>query len=88
MKKIVLTLALAVQVLFTMAADKQAVLLQPRQENVKMFLQAGTSTPVVKVLNSADKITFVRRHNQTWDLVAVNGVPGYVLRSEIAFLKK
>jgi hypothetical protein len=88
MKKIVLTLALAVQVLFTMGAGKQALLVQPIHENVKMFQQAGTSAPVVQVLSSSDKITFVRSLNQTWDLVVVNDKPGYVLRSEMAFLKK
>lgn len=88
MKKMILTLALAVQTMFLLAADKQAVLVQPRQENVKMFLQAGTSTPVLQVLSATDKITFIRRHNTTWDLVQVNGKPGYVLRSEIAILKK
>lgn len=88
MKKMILTLALAAQATFLLAADKQAVLVQPRQEHVKMFLQAGTSTPVLQVLSSTDKITFIRRHNMTWDLVHVNGKPGYVLRSEIAILKK
>ncbi|MGV3505039.1 MAG: hypothetical protein ACO1O1_15125 [Adhaeribacter sp.] len=88
MKKIVLTLALAVQGLFVLAVEKQAVLVQPIHENVKMFQQAGTSSPVVQVLNSSDKITFVRRLNQTWDLVVVNDKPGYVLRSEIMVVEK
>jgi hypothetical protein len=87
MKKILFTLALTVQVMMALAADNTNLLVQPRQENVKMFQQAGTSTPVLQVLTSGDRITFVRQHNKHWDLVNINGQSGYVLRSEIAVLK-
>lgn len=88
MKKLILTFAFLVQVVFAMADDKEVILAQPRHENVKMFLQAGTSTPVMHVLSSTDRIEFVRRHNKQWDLILVDGKAGYVLHSEIGKLVK
>lgn len=86
MKKMIFTLAFTVQVIMGLAANRPALLVTPRQENIKMFLQAGTSTPVLQVLSSKDHITHIRRHNKDWELVQVNGKAGYVLRSEIVFL--
>ena len=88
MKKIIFTLALLVQVGFTMAAaPKATVEAQVRHENVKMFLQAATSTEVIETLSPTDRVAFVRKHNAQWGLVTVNGKAGYVLLSELANLK-
>jgi hypothetical protein len=54
------------------------------QENVKMFLQAGSSAPVFQVLSLAGRIAYVRWHNKNRGLVTVDGKAGYVLRSELA----
>jgi hypothetical protein len=84
MKKILFTLALFVQVGFAMATDKSAkVLAQARENNVKMYQQPGTSTTVLKVLNTTDRIEVVRKLNAVWTIVSVNGQAGYVLHSEL-----
>jgi uncharacterized protein YgiM (DUF1202 family) len=89
MKKIIFTLALLVQVGFTMAAaPKATVEAQVRHENVKMFQQAGTSTEVLETLNTSDRVQFIRKHNAQWGIVMVNGKAGYVLLSELATLKE
>ena len=87
MKKSILTLALLTQFVFAMAADKKVMLAQPLQENVKVFLQAGTSTAIIEVLSTTDRVEVIRRHNQQWDLVRINDKAGYVLHAEIAQLK-
>lgn len=87
MKKSILTLALLTQFVFAMATDKKAVLAQPLQENVKVFLQAGTSTAIVEVLSTNDRVEVIRRHNKLWDIVSINGKVGYVLHAEITQLK-
>ena len=89
MKKIIFTLALLVQVGFTMAAaPKATVEAQVRHENVKMFQQAATSTNVVDTLSPTDRVQVLRQHNAQWAIVTVNGKTGYVLLSELAALKK
>jgi len=87
MKKVIFTLALLVQVGFSMAAPKATVEAQVRHENVKMFQQAATSTAVLETLNTTDRIAFVRKHNAQWGIVTINGKTGYVLLSELANLK-
>jgi len=88
MKKVILTLALLVQVAFAMADNKTTAVANVRHDNVKMFRQAGTSTEVIETLNTADKVEFIRKHNAQWGIVTVNGKTGYVLLSEIANLTK
>ncbi len=87
MKKVILSLALLVQVGFAMAGNKATAMAQVKHENVKMFRQAGTSTEVLETLSTSDKVEFVRKHNSQWAIVTVNGKAGYVLLSEIAQLK-
>ena len=84
MKKIILTLAFAAQTAFGFATDHQAVTASARYENSKMYRQPGTSTEVLKALKSTDEIVVVRRYNQSWSIVTVNGQVGYVLTSELA----
>ncbi|GEO02779.1 hypothetical protein AAE02nite_04430 [Adhaeribacter aerolatus] len=84
MKKIILTLALAAQTAFGFADGHQVVTASARYENSKMYRQPGTSTEVLKALKSADEIVVVRRYNQSWTIVTVNGQVGYVLTAELA----
>lgn len=87
MKKIIFTFALMVQVGFTMAGNKAAIMVQVRQNNVKMFQQAGTSTAILENINTSDRVEFVRKFNANWAIVTVNGKTGYVLFNEITQLK-
>jgi hypothetical protein len=84
MKKIILTLALAAQTAFGFADGHQVVTASARYENSKMYRQPGTSTEVLKALKSTDEIVVVRRYNQSWTIVTVNGQVGYMLTSELA----
>ena len=84
MKKLIFTLALLVQVGFAMATENNKHTAQVRQENVKMYQQAGTSSQLLKELSTADQVEIVRRLNNQWTIVVVDGVAGYVLHSELA----
>lgn len=82
MKKLIFTLALLMQtaVLF---AFNNAALVRVAANNVKMYRQAGTSTEVVKSLQSTDNLVVVRKHNANWTIVTVDNKVGYVLTSEL-----
>ena len=83
MKKVFFTLALFVQVGFAMATEKNKITAQVRHENVKMYQQAGTSSQLLKELSTADQVKIIRRLNDQWTIVLVDGVAGYVLHSEL-----
>ncbi|MGV3588443.1 MAG: SH3 domain-containing protein [Adhaeribacter sp.] len=83
MKKVFFTLALLVQVGFAMATEKNKNVAQVRHENVKMYQQAGTASKLLKSLSTADRVEVVRRLNDHWTIVIVDGVAGYVLHSEL-----
>jgi uncharacterized protein YgiM (DUF1202 family) len=82
MKKLIFTLALLMQtaVLF---AFNNAAMVRAAANNVKMYRQAGTSTEVVKSLQSTDNLVVVRKHNANWTIVKVDDKVGYVLTSEL-----
>ena len=84
MKKVIFTLALLVQVGFAMATEKNKIAAQARHENVKVYQQAGTASPLVKELSTADRVEVIRRFNDQWTIVMIDGVAGYVLHSELA----
>ena len=87
MKKIILTFAIVAQTAFAFATDNKAVTASARYENSKMYRQPGTSTEVLKSLKSTDEIVVVRKFNQSWTIVTVNGQVGYVLTAELAQAK-
>jgi uncharacterized protein YgiM (DUF1202 family) len=84
MKKLIFTLALLVQVGFAMATEKNKTTAMVRQENVQMYQQPGTSSKLLKELSTSDKVEVIRRLNDQWTIVVVDGVAGYVLHSELA----
>lgn len=88
MKKVVFTLALMFQIGFAMAGNKTNLVVQVRQDNVKMFQQAGTSTAILTTINTTDRVEFIRKFNSNWALVEVNGKTGYVLYTELTQLKQ
>ncbi len=88
MKKLLLSLALLVQFGFAMADNKTPVMVvQVKNDNVKMFQQAGTSTPIIQSITTNDKVELIRRWNANWALVKVNDKVGYVVYSELTYLK-
>jgi uncharacterized protein YgiM (DUF1202 family) len=87
MKKIILTVAIVAQTTFAFATGNKEVMASARYENSKMYRQPGTSTEVLKALKSNDEIVVVRKYNQSWTIVTVNGQVGYVLTTELAQAK-
>ncbi|GEO04538.1 hypothetical protein AAE02nite_22020 [Adhaeribacter aerolatus] len=87
MKKLLFIFALSLQTAFVFAADKTEVLASARYENSKMYRQPGTSTQVLRAVNSTDEIVVVRKYNSNWSIVTINGQVGYMLTSELAQAK-
>ncbi|RDC63211.1 SH3 domain-containing protein [Adhaeribacter pallidiroseus] len=88
MKKLLLSLVLFIQLGFVMAHDNKPVMVvQVKNENVKMFQQAGTSTPVIYTITTEDRVELIRKWNTHWTMVKVNDKVGYVLHSELTYLK-
>ena len=88
MKKLLLSLALLVQFGLAIADNKTPVMaVQVKNDNVKMFLQPGTSTPIIETISTADKVELIRKWNANWALVKVNDKVGYVVYSELTYLK-
>ncbi|GEO05626.1 hypothetical protein AAE02nite_32900 [Adhaeribacter aerolatus] len=83
MKKLIFTLALIMQTALLFASNDKKIVAQARQDNVKMYQQPGTCTHILKSLSTQDKIEIVRKYNENWTIVVVDGQVGYVLHSEI-----
>jgi uncharacterized protein YgiM (DUF1202 family) len=84
MKKLVLTLAIVAQSVFVFADNrKEATVIRPKSDNVKVYVQAGTAAEVLRSLKTTDEVTYVRKFDKTWSIVVVDGKPGYVLTSEL-----
>jgi uncharacterized protein YgiM (DUF1202 family) len=82
MKKIIFSLALLFQTAFAFADGQTTA--RAHYDNVKMYRQPGTSTEVVKALKSSDELVVVRKFNNYWSIVTVDGEVGYVLTSELS----
>ncbi|MDQ3290841.1 MAG: hypothetical protein M3Q05_06065 [Bacteroidota bacterium] len=88
MKKLLLSLVLFAQIGLAMADNKTpTTIVQARNNNVKMFQQAGTSTPIIENISTTDKVELIRKWNTHWAMVKVNDKVGYVLFSELTNLK-
>ncbi|WP_146153695.1 SH3 domain-containing protein [Adhaeribacter arboris] len=88
MKKLFLSLVLILQIGFLMAHNGTPTIgLKVRSENVKMYQQAGTSTPVIQVIATTDRVELIRKWNAQWAQVKVNHRLGYVPFSDLMFLK-
>ena len=83
MKKLIFTLALLIQTAIVFAATPVVREARVNANEVKMYRQPGTSSDLVKSLNSTDEIIVLRQHNANWSIVSVNGKAGYVLSSEL-----
>lgn len=84
MKKLVLTLAILVQAVFVFADNKKDLqVVKAKSENVKVYRQAGTAAEIVKSLATTDTVSYVRKFNDNWSIVTINGEVGYVLTSEL-----
>ena len=94
MKKLIFSLALLAQTTFVFAepaitnpTSGQKMLVAARYENVKMYRQPGTSTEIVRALQSTDHIKHVRQFNKSWSIVLADDQVGYVLTAELTPVK-
>ncbi|QMU26925.1 SH3 domain-containing protein [Adhaeribacter radiodurans] len=88
MKKILLSLALLVQFGFAMADNKTpSLIVQAKYDNVKVFQQAGTASPIIETITTNDRVELIRKWNANWALVKVNDKVGYIYYSELTNLK-
>ncbi|WP_026462494.1 SH3 domain-containing protein [Adhaeribacter aquaticus] len=78
MKKVIFALALLVQTAFAFAGENTQAIAHTKNDDVKLFKQPSTKTEVVKTLKSADDLVVVRKFNNHWTIVTVNGEVGYV----------
>jgi hypothetical protein len=63
------------------------MLVAARYENVKMYRQPGTSTEIVRALQSTEHIKYVRPFNKSWSIVLADDQVGYVLTAELTPVK-
>ena len=89
MKKLLLSFALLIQVGFAVANDNKPLLVvQVRNDQVKMFQQPGTSTPIMETLTTNDRVEFIKKWNTNWAMVRVNEKVGFILYSELMNLQE
>jgi hypothetical protein len=95
MKNLILSFAFLAQSALSFADDHQTngrqadnrMAVTTRYENTKMHRQPGTSTEILRSLQSNDEIQYVRPYNQSWSIILVDGQVGYVLTSELGMAK-
>ncbi len=88
MKKLILSLSLILQIGVAMALNNSPSKgVKVRNENVKMYQQAGITTPVIQTVNPNDRVELIRKWNAQWAQVKVNHKIGYVMFSELIFQK-
>ncbi|QMU28881.1 SH3 domain-containing protein [Adhaeribacter radiodurans] len=88
MKKLILSLVLFLQFGLVMARDNFPLIgVKVRSENVKMYQQAGTTTPVIQTIATTDRVELICKWNNQWAQVKVNHKIGYVLFTELMFQK-
>ncbi|MBC3540708.1 hypothetical protein ACFSC6_12530 [Rufibacter sediminis] len=79
MKRLVIISALVcMQVL---SAFAQGPTSRVNTEKVKMYRQPAIGGEVMRLLGSEDEIIVMRKQNQEWTLVQIDGEAGYVLSS-------
>ncbi len=84
MKKLVLILAILVQAVFVFADNRKGEqIVKAKNENVKVYQQAGTAAEIVESLATTDNVAYIRKFDKNWSIVQVNGKVGYVLTSEL-----
>jgi hypothetical protein len=84
MKKLILTIAIIAQSVLVFAGDKkEATVIRAKNDNVKLYQQAGTASATLDALQTTQSVTYIRKFNDQWSIVQVDGQVGYVLTSEL-----
>jgi hypothetical protein len=79
MKKLLLSLALLVQVAFVFAQEP----IRLKTDKVKLYRQPTNLSEVMKVLNTTEDVVVIRKFNQQWSIVQVGAETGYIHNSRI-----
>ncbi|MFC6996473.1 SH3 domain-containing protein [Rufibacter roseus] len=82
MKRFLLLSALILAQVFTVFAQTPAT--RENDDQIAMHRQPSMSTEVMRYLNPGEHVTRVRKINDEWSLVTIDGEGGYVLNT---FLK-
>jgi hypothetical protein len=84
MKKLIFILAIIASSGLVFAGnEKEKIVIRAKNDNVKLYLQAGTASATLDSLQTTATVTYIRKFNQHWSIVQVNGHVGYVLTSEL-----
>ena len=84
MKKLVLTFAIIAQSVIVFADNKkETTVIRAKNDNVKLYQQAGTASATLDSLDTTDTVTYIRKYNNQWSIVVVDGKVGYMLTSEL-----
>lgn len=84
MKNLIITIAIIAQSVLVFAGNqKEKFVIRAKNENVKLYQQAGTASTTLDSLQTTDTVTYIRKFNQHWSIVQVNDQVGYVLTSEL-----
>jgi uncharacterized protein YgiM (DUF1202 family) len=84
MKKLILTFAIIAQSVLVFAGNqKETTIIRAKNDNVKLYQQAGTASATLDSLETTDPVTYIRKFNNQWSIVQLNGQVGYMLTSEL-----
>ncbi len=91
MKKLVLIILISLQASWVWAQEApvtpEAPTIYVRNEDAKVYKQPAYQAEVLQVLKLNDPIQMVRKFDDRWVIVKVNGQPGYVERWNITTKK-
>ncbi|PSR52169.1 hypothetical protein AHMF7605_00850 [Adhaeribacter arboris] len=91
MKKLVLIILVSLQVSWLVAKETpttpEAPTIYVRNENAKVYKQPAYKAEVLQVVKLSDPIQMVRKFDDRWIIVKVNGQSGYIERWNITTKK-
>ncbi|QNF32881.1 hypothetical protein HUW51_09100 [Adhaeribacter swui] len=78
MKKLLITALIIIQTGWVLAQTYPTIYV--RHQNAKLYQQPACRAEVISLLQLTDQVQLVRKFNERWLIVKVNGQPGYVER--------
>ena len=79
-----LTLLVSAQTIMLLAQTPAKV----KSDNVKMYRQPGVTAEVIKMVNTSDEVSVIRKFNSAWSVVTVGGETGYIHNTNLPKVKK
>ncbi len=82
MKKVLFTLAIALQVFAASAHKKNG------EQELTVYKQPSKDTQVIKVISESDEVALVRPFNNKWSIVTINKEVGYMSTFQLSQYNK